>query len=75
MSAQELNFALLPRLRSMVARRGRSVAAARPMRAGRALGRLEEGEGGVAGCVPSSRRLQGGQIWPNTRDVRGVFDA
>ena len=57
--AQELNFALLPRPGSRAARRGGAAAAARPVRAGRALWRPRGWRGGVAGGVP--RRRQGGR--------------
>ena len=62
--AQELNLALLPRPGSRSARRGGATAAARPVRAGRALGCPGGARSGDGGGVGARRRhLQGGQRW------------
>ena len=55
-SAQELNFAVLLRPRSMVAHRGGAAAAALPVRAGRALWHQRGGEGRWVCAEPEVRR-------------------
>ena len=57
--AQELNFALLPRPGSRAARRGGAAAAARPVRAGRALWRPRGWRGGSLGVCRGAAKAAG----------------